>query len=73
MSDQEIQILGMVGTWFAGLGTFAAASIALWIALRAQKVKLRCAVGLRSLFAGQIHREILLFNVTNIGDRSVNI
>ena len=73
MSDQEIQILAMLGTWSASLGTFAAAGIALWIALRTKKVKLRCTVGLRTIVGGHIYREFLVFNVTNIGDRSVSI
>ena len=37
LSDQMIKVLGMAGTWFAGLGTFAAAGVALWIAIACQE------------------------------------
>ena len=73
MCEQTIQIMGMLGTWFAGLGTFAAASIALWIALRAKKVDLKCNVGLRVIVGGGKSIDCLSFQVANVGERSVTV
>ena len=73
LSSQSLQILGVLGTWFAGLGTFAAAGIALWIALRTRKVKLKCNVGLRTIVGGHGQRECLSVSVTNIGEGDVII
>ena len=73
MSDQTMQILGMLGTWVGGLGAFAAAGVALGLARRAEKVKLKCSVGLRLIIGAGLSEEGLSFNVTNIGERSVTI
>ena len=71
--DQTMQILDMLGAWVAGLGAFAAAGIALWLARRAEKVKLESSVGLRLIVGDHVSQECLEFSVTNIGERPVNV
>ena len=71
--DQTMQILDVLGTWVAGLGAFAAAVIALWLARRAEKVKLESSVGLRRIVGDGVSQECLVFSVTNIGGRPVNV
>ena len=71
--DQTMQILDVLGAWVAGLGAFAAAVVALWIALRAEKVKLESSVGLRLIVGDGVSQECLEFSVTNIGERPVNV
>ncbi len=71
--DQQIQLVGAVGAWIAGLGSLSAAIIALWLAKRSEKVLLKTYVGLRMSFGGQVSQESLVFSVTNLGERSVNV
>lgn len=71
--DQTMQILNTLGTWVAGIGTFAAAAIALWLARRVEKIKLDAHVGLRLITGGGITQEYLNISVTNHGERSVTI
>ena len=72
-SEQTMRILDTLGIWFAGLGTFTASGIALWLALRSEKVKLNVYVGLRLLFRNHISEECLIFHVTNLGERPVTV
>lgn len=71
--DQTLRILDTLGIWVSGIGTFAAAGIALWLALRREKVKLEARVGLRLSMGGGVSEECLVFYVTNLGDRSVTV
>ena len=73
MCPETIEILGVLGTWFGGLGTFSAVAVALWIALRTSKTKLKCHVGLRVIGGGRNKWECLSFQVTNVGERSASI
>jgi hypothetical protein len=71
--DQKIQIWVAMGTWLAGLATVAAVIVALRLATRAQKVRLKVHVGLRDIVMGdgspfQVH---LGMSVTNLGERPV--
>jgi hypothetical protein len=50
--DQEIQVWAAIGTWFAGLGTLAAVIVALYLAKRVEKVRLRVHAGLRVVVLG---------------------
>jgi hypothetical protein len=73
--DQKIQVWMVIGTWLAGLGTFAAVVVALSLARRVEKVRLKVHVGLRALILGdgspfQRHLNI---GVTNLGERPVTI
>ena len=71
--DQKIQILGVLGTWVAGLGAIFAAAVALWLARRVEKVKLKSYVDLSTIVGVGISQECLNFSVTNLGERPVTI
>ena len=73
--DQKIQVWVAVGTWFAGIATAAAVLVALYLANRVEKVKLKAYVGIRELFRGDGSpaEDHLVINVTNHGERRVNI
>jgi hypothetical protein len=73
--DQKIQVWVAVGTWVAGLATLAAAVVALHLARRAERVRLKVHVGLRELVYGDGSpaQEHLCFDVTNLADRAVTI
>lgn len=71
--DQTMRIIEIAGTWFAGVGTFAAAAIAIWLARRSEQVKLQAYVGLRILFGTGVREDCLVFCVTNIGERPVTV
>ena len=70
-----MQLWTVLGTWFAGIGTVSATVVALWLARRAERVKLKASVGIRSLVGGVIPpdnlRKIVQFHVTNLGERPV--
>lgn len=73
--DQEIQVWVAVGTWVAGLATLTAAVVALYLARRSERVRLKVRVGLTEVIIGdgspfQKHLDI---SVTNIGERPVTI
>ena len=73
--DQKIQIWVAVGTWLAGLATLAAVVVALRLAKRVEKVKLKVNAGLRELVIGDgsPFQEHLAISVTNLGERPVTI
>jgi len=73
--DQQIQIWNAAGTWIAGLATFAAVVVSLYLANRSNKVHLKVYAGLRVIFAGDGSppEEHLNISVTNLGDRPVTI
>lgn len=73
--DQQIQIWVAVGTWVAGLATLAAVIVALRLAKKVEKVRLKVRVGLRELFMGDGSppQEHLAISVTNLGERAVTI
>jgi hypothetical protein len=73
--DQRIQVWVAVGTWVAGIGTIAAVIVALYLARRVEKVRLKVHVGLRVVVLGDgtPFQRHLAFNVTNVGERPVTI
>ena len=71
--EQTINLWAAIGTWFAAAGTVAAATIALWLARRAEKVKLRAWVGRRFIAPSSLPKEFISFEVTNCGERPVMI
>ena len=73
--DQVIALLGTTGAWIAGVGTFVAASIALWLARRNENVKLKCAVDLRTMIplGRQSDERYVCFQVTNLGILPITI
>jgi hypothetical protein len=73
--DQKIQIWVAAGTWVAGLGSFAAAGVALYLSRRNEKLRLRVEAGLR-LIDTPGHESLercVGIQVTNLGDRPVTI
>ncbi len=73
MSNETFQLLSVIGTWLAGIGTLVASAIALWLARRSEKIKLKAHVGLRLIVGNGNSQECLNFNVTNLGERPVTI
>ncbi|MCY4101377.1 MAG: hypothetical protein OXF46_10735, partial [Rhodobacteraceae bacterium] len=71
--DQTIHLVGALGTWVAGVGSLAAVIVALWLARRSSRVRLKCRAGIRLLIEQGISKEILSFSVTNVGERPVII
>lgn len=72
--DQKIQVWNAVGTWVAGIATFAAVLVSLYLARAAGRVKIKAYVGLRQLVGRGVRTEDLLqFGVTNVGERAVTI
>ena len=71
----KVDLLTIVGIWFSGIGTFLASGVALWIASQPRRVKLRASVGLRSIVqpGKGLIKELIAFNVTNLGERPVTI
>ena len=71
----RVDLLTIVGIWFSGIGTFLASGVALWIASQPRRMKLRASVGLRSIVQPRkgLIKELIAFNVTNLGERPVTI
>ena len=73
--DQKIQIWIAIGSWLAGVGTVAATVVALYLARRVEKLRLRICVGLMQVVMGDgtPFQEHLGIDVTNAGERPVTI
>ena len=64
-----------VGTWLSSIGTIAAVIVALYLARRTERVRLRIQVGLRVMIVGDGSppEDHLSIEVTNLGERPVTI
>lgn len=73
--DQQIQVWNVVGTWLAGIATFMAVVVSLYLAKKLESIKLKVNVGIRLVFAGDgtPAEEHVGFSIVNLGDRPVNI
>ena len=73
--DQQIQIWNALGSWLAGIATFAAVVASLYLARKGEKVRLKVFAGLRLIFRGDgsSPEEHLNIGVTNLGDRPTTI
>ena len=73
--EQKVQLWMVVGTWVAGLATFAAVVTSLYFARSAEKVRLRIFVGIRTLIRGDgsFGEDFVCLNVTNVGERPATI
>jgi hypothetical protein len=73
--DQQIQVWNAVGTWLAGIATFAAVVVSLRLASRYDRVRLKTYAGIRLLYIGDgtPAQELVEINVTNLGERPVTI
>ena len=71
--DQELHVFGVIGAWLGGIGTIIAASVALVLARRAEKVRLNCYIGIRVRIGNSTTQEFLTFSVTNLGERPITV
>jgi hypothetical protein len=73
--DQKIQIWNALCTWVAGLATFAAVVVSLYLAHKADSMRLQANAGVRLIFAGDgtPAEEHLGISAVNRGNRSVTI
>lgn len=73
--DQQIQVWNAIGTWVAGIATFAAVLVSLYLARRGDRIRLKLFAGLRLVIRGDGSppEEHLNIGVTNLGDRSVTV
>lgn len=72
--DQKIAVLGVIGTWVAGVATFAAVCVSLYLARRGERVQLKVVAGLRTIVGGgTVPEECLAIEVTNLGGRPVTV
>lgn len=73
--DQKIQIWAAIGAWISGIGAIAAAIVALHLARRVEKVRLKAHCGIRFLIFGDgtPTERHLRMSVTNLGERPVTI
>lgn len=73
--DQWLQVWNVVGTWLAGVATFGAVVVSLWLARQQGRVRLsvHAAVMFRFTRDGTPPVECIGYRVTNLGDRAVNI
>lgn len=74
-TGQELEVWNVVGTWLAGLATFSAVVVSLYLANRKTSVQLKVVVGLRLLIRGDGSpaQEHLVFKVTNLAEHPVII
>lgn len=73
--DQQIQVWNTVGTWLAGIATFAAVVVSLRLAGKAERLRLKVNAGVRLLVRGDgtpAEKQIEI-SVTNLADRPVTI
>ncbi|OOE95180.1 hypothetical protein BZG78_15195 [Salinivibrio sp. MA351] len=70
-----LEVLNVIGTWLAGIGTIAAAVTSLWFARRENKIELAVKVDYRQLVTrGQSEAtDLLRIHVVNKGVRPANI
>lgn len=65
---------GSVADWVSGIGSLSAASIALYLARRSERIRLRGYCGFRDIIGmGQPKREVLCISATNVGTRATVI
>lgn len=68
----KIALWTAIGTWVAGLATTGAVIFSLYLLRRSERVRLSVHAGLRILIGdGYPQREVLMIEVTNMGDRTV--
>ena len=73
--DQKIQVWNAVGTWLAGIATFAAVIVSLHLARKADHVRLQAKAGIRLIFVGDgsSAEEHVSISAVNKSDRPVTI
>ena len=73
--DQWVAILSVAGSWLAAIGTISAVVVALVLAKRAERVRLRIWAGLADIVPrdGTVPIASVIISVTNLGERPVTI
>ncbi|MCR9073880.1 MAG: hypothetical protein NXI18_19500 [Alphaproteobacteria bacterium] len=56
---------GVIGTWFAGLSTFAAAFIALWLGIRSPKPRMKLTASFSSIVGRGVSEDAFIYRITN--------
>jgi hypothetical protein len=70
----KIALWNTIGTWVAGLATTGAVIFSLYLLRRSERVRLSVRAGLRILLGdGYPQREVMMIEVTNLGDRTVTV
>ena len=72
MESSQIQFWSMLAEWLGAVGTVSAVIVALWLALRAGRVRLKLRVEVYRL-EGDPKPRAIIWSVTNTGDRRVTI
>ena len=65
------EILTVSAAWAAALGTIFAALIALWLANRSSRVRLRGYFGIRDIVGQGVKQQTVTIKLTNTGERPV--
>lgn len=65
--------LNVAAAWTAAFGTILASIVALMLARRSTKVRIKALVGIREVIGIGTHRTFVAFSVTNLGERPVTI
>lgn len=75
MEVTTLNILNVIGTWIAAIGTVGAVITSLWLASSNNKVKLRISANSSFLVipGASGHKEVCLINIANIGTRPIKI
>ena len=73
--EQGIQVAIAIGTWFASIATIAAVIVALYLAKKDERVRIKVNANLMSRFQAPtiVEHEFLSIRVTNLGARPVEI
>jgi hypothetical protein len=70
----KIALWSAIGTWVAGLATTGAVIFSFYLLRRSEKVQLSVRAGLRVMLGdGSPQREVMMIEVTNLGDRTVTV
>lgn len=64
---------GSIADWVSGIGSLTAAIVAIWLAKRGERIKLRGYCGLRLIVGGGYREDVVTFSVTNVGTRATII
>jgi hypothetical protein len=75
MEVTTLNILDVIGTWIAAIGTVGAVITSLWLASNSNKVKLKISANTSFLVIPGVsgHKEVCLINIANIGTRPIKI
>jgi len=74
--DQNINIAIAIGTWLAGIATFLAVWVSLYLANRISVPRAQVSIGHRIIVESGVaspHKEFVLFHIVNSGDRTLRV